>query len=142
MILPSLSEGTNIALKTSDLITMTDSHTRAMWFFGLSVAFRILQGIASASIQICGYSFATNELALEKEKYIGFVEMALGLGDMFGPAMAGLFYEFLGFSGTFAFFGGMIALGTILSILWIPEGLNSITSKDKAIVSSEERLIC
>jgi hypothetical protein len=53
----------------------------------------------------------------DKEKYIGYVEMALGVGDMVGPALAGIFYEFLGFSGTFAFLGGMIALGTLLSIL-------------------------
>ena len=102
-----------------------------MWFFALSVVFRILQGIASASIQICGYSFATNEMSHEKEKYIGYVEMALGVGDMVGPALAGIFYEFLGFSGTFAFLGGMIALGTLLSILWIPEGLNQITARDQ-----------
>ena len=66
----------------------------------------------------------------DKEKYIGYVEMALGVGDMLGPALAGIFYEFLGFSGTFAFLGGMIALGTLLSFLWIPDGLNKKTSRD------------
>ncbi len=68
-------------------------------------------------------------MTLEKDTYVSYVEMALGLGDMIGPAMAGLFYEFLGFQGTFALFGGMIAIGTILSIIWIPEGLNNIKKK-------------
>ena len=66
----------------------------------------------------------------DKEKYIGYVEMALGVGDMLGPALAGIYYEILGFSGTFAFLGGMIALGTLLSFLWIPDGLNQKTSRD------------
>ena len=33
----------------------------------------------------------------DKEKYIGYVEMALGVGDMVGPAMGGFMYEFFGF---------------------------------------------
>ena len=60
--------------------------------------------------------------------YIGYVEMALGVGDMVGPAMAGLFYDFLGFSGTFGCFGAMISVGIFLSIIWIPTSLNKVTN--------------
>jgi hypothetical protein len=63
----------------------------------------------------------------EKDKYIGYVEIALGMGDMIGPAMAGLFYELLGFTGTFLMFGGMITVGIVLSILWVPSSLNVIS---------------
>jgi MFS family permease len=64
----------------------------------------------------------------EKDKYIGYVEIALGIGDMIGPAMAGLFYEFFGFAGTFMTFGIMIVIGLSLSVMWIPSSLNIITS--------------
>lgn len=66
-------------------------------------------------------------MVAEKDTYIGYVEIALGIGDMIGPAMAGLFYEFLGFAGTFGVFGVMITIGMIFSILWIPSSLNKVT---------------
>ena len=31
-------------------------------------------------------------MSQEKDKYIGYVEMALGLGDMMGPAVGGLVF--------------------------------------------------
>ncbi len=63
----------------------------------------------------------------EKEIYIGYVEMALGIGDMIGPALSGLFYGFFGFSGTFYIFSGMIFLGTLFSKFWIPASLNNFS---------------
>lgn len=57
-----------------------------------SILLRILQGAASAAIQICAYSFATNEMRKEKDRYIGYVEMALGVGDMIGPSIGGFVY--------------------------------------------------
>ena len=93
-------------------------------FFWLSVLFRIIQGIASASIQLCAYSFATSEMKSQKDLYIGYVEMALGVGDMVGPAIGGLAYEAFGFEGTFGVFGAMILVGIILAVIWIPSSLN------------------
>ncbi len=87
--------------------------------------------MAGASIQICGYSYATNEMSEEKDKYISYVEMALGIGDMVGPAMSGVFYGLFGFTGTFIIFSSMILLGTIFSIFWIPSSLNNLSSECK-----------
>jgi MFS family permease len=126
MMLPSLTEGN------------PDSRTSALVFFILCLLFRVMQGIAGASIQIAGYSYATNEMSDEKDLYIGYVEMALGIGDMIGPAMAGLFYELSGFAGTFAIFGGMIFVGMILSIVWIPSSLNDLSSTNKQYSSKPE----
>lgn len=87
--------------------------------------------MAGASIQICGYSYATNEMSLEKDVYIGYVEMALGIGDMVGPAMSGVLYAMFGFIGTFITFSAMILFGTIFSIFWIPSSLNTLNSDSK-----------
>ena len=59
-----------------------------------------------------------------KEAYIGYVEMALGIGDVIGPAIGGLMYGIVGFRGTFLAFAAMITVGTVLSVLWIPASLN------------------
>lgn len=105
-----------------------ESYSRGYWFFGLCIIFRVAQGMAGASIQICGYSYATNEMSIEKDLYIGYVEMALGIGDMIGPAMSGVFYGLFGFTGTFIIFSAMILFGTIFSIIWIPSSLNNLSS--------------
>ncbi len=64
----------------------------------------------------------------EKDKYIGYVEMALGVGDMMGPAIGGIVYELVGFSGTFGVLGGMILIGILLSMIWIPTSLNKMSN--------------
>ncbi len=56
------------------------------------------------------------------------MEIALGVGDMIGPALSGVFYAVFGFTGTFIIFSSMILFGTLLSIFWIPSSLNNLTS--------------
>jgi hypothetical protein len=70
-------------------------------------------------------------MSLEKELYIGYVEIALGVGDMIGPALSGVFYAIFGFIGTFIIFSLMILIGTLFSIIWIPSSLNNLTSDIK-----------
>ena len=67
-------------------------------------------------------------MSLEKDTYISYVEMALGIGDMIGPALSGVFYGMFGFIGTFFIFSAMILFGTIFSIFWIPASLNNLSS--------------
>jgi MFS family permease len=59
-------------------------------------------------------------MSFEKDKYIGYVEMALGVGDMIGPAIGGFVFDFTGFVGTFLAFGGMIFIGIVFCIIMIP----------------------
>jgi hypothetical protein len=33
----------------------------------------------------------------DKDAFVGYVEMALGVGDMLGPAIGGVIYDFMGF---------------------------------------------
>jgi hypothetical protein len=56
------------------------------------------------------------------------VEIALGVGDMIGPALSGVFYALFGFTGTFIIFSSMILVGTLFSIFLIPSSLNNLTS--------------
>ena len=65
---------------------------------------------------MCAYSFATSEMRREKDQYIGYVEMALGIGDMAGPAISALFFNWTGFAGTFLVFSIIITVGIIFSI--------------------------
>jgi predicted MFS family arabinose efflux permease len=60
----------------------------------------------------------------DKDTYIGYVEMATGLGDMIGPAMGGIVYQWYGFTGTFFAFSSMVAIGILVSIIMISNKLN------------------
>ena len=72
----------------------------------------------------CAYSFIINELAPEKDKYIGYAEMTMGVGDVVGPAMGGFMYAYFGYVGTFLAFGSFIYVGIICSLILIPKSLN------------------
>jgi predicted MFS family arabinose efflux permease len=50
--------------------------------------------------------------------------MALGVGDMIGPAIGGIVFDYYGYVGTFMVFSGMILLGLFFSYFIIPESLN------------------
>ncbi|CDW76093.1 permeases of the major facilitator superfamily [Stylonychia lemnae] len=89
--------------------------TQYLTFFILSLNFRVIQGVASAVIQICAYSFATFEMNHDKDTYIGYVEMAVGVGGILGPAIASFLYEYVGYVGTFVFFSGVVFVGIIQS---------------------------
>ena len=70
----------------------------------------------------------------EKDKYISYVEIALGIGDMAGPAIGGIVFDMNGFAGAFATLGGMIFFGIILSIALIPATLNESASSSNSKV--------
>lgn len=59
------------------------------------------------------YSFVTNEMAREMNKYIGYLETSMGFGNTFGPVLGGFAYGCFGFVGTFLFFSTIILMGTI-----------------------------
>ena len=67
-------------------------------------------------------------MSFDKDTYVGYVEMALGVGDMIGPAIGGVVYEYSGYVGTFMVFSGMILMGLAFSYFIIPNSLNNSTA--------------
>lgn len=74
----------------------------------------------------------------DKDRYIGYVEMALGVGDIVGPAIGGFVYEFIGYNGTFLTFGALIFVGIVFSYLWIPERLNYVSPHNSSNLETIE----
>lgn len=73
----------------------------------------------------CAYSYATNEMAKDKDKYIAYLETSSGIGDILGPAVGGFAFVYFGYVGTFILFSACIYLGIILSVNLIPTSLNT-----------------
>jgi len=68
-------------------------------------------------------------MSSEKDKYIGYVEMATGMGDMIGPALGGFVFQASGFVGTFLAFSLVVFVGVVVSYVKIPTRLNEKSSQ-------------
>ncbi|CDW85626.1 permeases of the major facilitator superfamily [Stylonychia lemnae] len=124
---------------TLAFVTLTNLQTDDyLLFFWLSILFRVIQGASSSAIQICAYSFATNEMSDDKDRYIGYVEIATGLGDMVGPALGGFVFQSSGFVGTFLAFSAIVFVGAIISIIKIPAMLNKKSTSINLLSNVEE----
>lgn len=63
-------------------------------------------------------------MSREKDKYIGYVETTMGVGDTLGPGLGGLIYAYFGYVGTFMAFSAFIYIGIVCSLIMIPSSLN------------------
>ena len=74
---------------------------------------RFLQGQGDVILQFTGYSIITTIFSDELLKYIGYIEIVVGLGLGLGPMIGGLVVPFLKYHGTMYFFAviNMVALG-------------------------------
>jgi predicted MFS family arabinose efflux permease len=64
-------------------------------------------------------------MSFDKDTYVGYVEMSLGVGDMIGPAIGGIVYDSFGYINTFFVFSSMILFGLVFSYFIIPNSLNN-----------------
>ena len=95
-------------------------------FFGIAMVVRGFQGFANSFIGTSIYSMTTIEFPHNREKYIGYVELALGLGLMLGPVLGSFFMSLTNndFEITFYIFGALIAAGGLFAFVALPNYLN------------------
>ena len=65
----------------------------------------------------------------EMMKYIGYVEVAIGLGLGLGPSLGSIVYTYVGYEQTMYFFGGLDLFGALCCIFMIPSILNQTVSQ-------------
>jgi MFS family permease len=87
---------------------------------------RGFQGFANSFIGTSIYSMTTIEFPENREKYIGYVELALGLGLMLGPVLGSVFMNMTDgdFEVTFYIFAFLIACGGMFAFFALPNYLN------------------
>lgn len=90
-------------------------------FFYSALATRAVQGMADAFITTACYSMITIEFPKNTPTYIGYVEMALGLGMMLGPILGSIFMQVLNsIMYTFFAFGALLSLGLFIVLGGLP----------------------
>lgn len=92
----------------------------------MAMVVRGFQGFANSFIGTSIYSMTTIEFPEDREKYIGYVELALGLGLMLGPVLGSVFMNITdgSFEITFYIFGFLIACGGLFAFFALPNYLN------------------
>ena len=103
---------------------------------------RFFQGQGDVLLQITGYSVVTSVFSDNILKYIGYIEICVGLGLGLGPVIGSFFFGFLAFEGTMYLFGVFNLLATGMCICMIPNALNQTLSEDEiAMIEEEEELV-
>lgn len=66
-------------------------------------------------------------------KYIGYIEIVVGLGLGLGPMVGAMVYPYFDYAGTMYFFGFLNILAMVLCYKLMPEELNkSMTKKNES----------
>ena len=77
-------------------------------------------------IQFTCYSIITSVYSDQLLKYIGYIEIVVGLGLGLGPMVGALIYPFGGYNGTMCFFGGLNLITLAMCYRMIPKKLKKI----------------
>lgn len=79
-------------------------------------------------LQVTGYSVVCQVFSDEIMKYIGYIEICVGLGLGLGPVLGSVVYAQLGYESTMFFFGVCNGVTTLLCVIMIPNVLNATIS--------------
>jgi MFS family permease len=80
---------------------------------------------------VTSYSVITNVFNNDLMKYIGYIEIVVGVGLGMGPVIGGLVYGSLKFDGTMYFFGLINTFGLLCCIYLMPNELNILISEEE-----------
>jgi len=69
-------------------------------------------------------------------RYIGYIEISVGVGAGLGPGLGGQLFPIIGYKYTMYVFGALCAIGIALGIVMIPGELNE-TATDEEIAELE-----
>lgn len=82
-------------------------------------------------LQVTGYSIITATFQDEMLKYIGYIEICVGVGLGLGPIIAAQVLVPLGYDGTMYLFGVFNLVGCFLAICFLPGELNITLTEDE-----------
>lgn len=85
---------------------------------------RFFQGQGDVLLQITGYSIITSIYSSNMMKYIGYIEICVGVGLGMGPVFGSVFFKFLAYEGTMYLFALCNGLATLCCYFFIPKALN------------------
>lgn len=105
-----------------------------------AVALRFFQGQGDVLLQITGYSVITSIFSNEIMKYIGYIEISVGVGLGLGPTIGSVVFKFLGYEDTMYFFGGLNFIALVICCSLIPGALNETLTEEELDEIEHEKM--
>jgi len=100
-------------------------------FLILAVSLRFGQGVGDIIVQITTFSLITSIFYKDIMRYIGYLEIAAGVGLGMGPTIGSALFNFFDYEQTMIFFSGLLVLGFVVCWLFIPSILNHTISEEE-----------
>jgi len=73
-------------------------------------------------------------------KYIGYIEISVGVGLGLGPTIGSVVFKFLGYEDTMYFFGGLNFLALVICCSLIPGALNETLTEEELDEIEHEKM--
>lgn len=89
-----------------------------------AIVLRFFQGQGDVLLQITCYSVVTSTFSNDIVRYIGYIEIAAGIGLGLGPSIGSIVFGLTDFQWTMYFFAGLNVFALIICYLFIPNELN------------------
>jgi len=96
-----------------------------------AVVLRFFQGQGDVLLQITGYSVITSIFSHDIMRYIGYIEISVGVGLGLGPTIGSVVYKYLYYQNTMYFFGALNFAALLICQCMIPSELNRTISEEE-----------
>ena len=93
-------------------------------FYALSAIARAIQGFADGGVCVAVPAIIAIEFTENTELYLGFSNMAMGMGLMLGPVLGVFIFKVLNYANTMYFFAILILVVCNISLLFVPNRLD------------------
>ena len=97
-------------------------------FFGLCLAIRVVQGVATGADKVSTYSIVVGALPENIGLASGFLRFFSGVGHALGPAMGGLLFHYAGFASTFYIGSALLMADAVILLLVLPSEEGRLSS--------------
>lgn len=98
--------------------------TTALQFLLISALARLFEGIADASMTVTMSSIICKEFSQMQEKYLGYLNMAIGFGTCLGAIVGSQLIKVVSYSQLFYIIAAVIGSAAIVQIIFLPSRLN------------------
>ena len=97
-------------------------------FFGLCLAIRVVQGVATGAGKVSTYSIVVGALPENIGLASGVLRFFGGVGYALGPAMGGLLFHYAGFASTFYIGSALLMADAVILLLVLPSEEGKLSS--------------
>jgi len=120
--------GSFIIISATILFAISSHFNNTTMFYIIALSGRLFQGVGDSLINVVNSSIITIEFPESADLYLGYVEVAAGIGHCTAPLISSMVYTYLGFAGTYYFFAVLILVLGLIPALFLPKRLDNCSS--------------